>query len=190
MRYGVFAATVLAAGMVLATGVQAANGPRIGVVSLQQVIANSHRGQSANEEFNKVLATYRSEVKDRAQKLSVLAKQLNQLKKDKKTKTKKYADLLKSYQKEREAYQAFVYQSNQQVSQKKDELLQPIESELQQVLADFAKDHHYDILINKNDNGALYATDAYDVTTQVTEAMDKDWAEMQSKPAASKKKGK
>lgn len=186
MRYGVIAATMLAAGLVLATGAKAAEGPRIGVVDLQQVIANSHRGQSANDEFNKVLEDYRNQVKDRAQKLSVIAGQLKKAT----PKSKKYNELLKTYEKEREAYQAFVYQSNQKVSQKKDQLLQPIEDELKQVLLAFAKDHHYDILVNKNDNGALYATDKYDVTTQVTEAMDKDWAEMQNKPAAPKQKGK
>jgi Skp family chaperone for outer membrane proteins len=68
-------------------------------------------------------------------------------------------------------------------------LLQPIEKELQQVLNAFAKDHRYDILLNQSGAGALYASDKYDVTTQVTEAMDKDWAEQQKSDAKAADKG-
>jgi Skp family chaperone for outer membrane proteins len=69
------------------------------------------------------------------------------------------------------------------------ELLKPIQEELQKVVTQFVKDQHIDILLNKG-AGALIASDAFDVTNKVTEAMDKDWAAQQAAtpaPAASTK---
>lgn len=189
MRYGFLAAGVLAAGLCFAVSAQAADVPRIGVVNLQQVVANSHRGQDAQSQLQSLAEKLRGDIKDRRQKLMVLKQQLDKAD----SKSADYAKLQKSYQDGISDYQQFVSANQQDLEERKQELLQPIEQELQQVLNVFAKDHHYDILLNQSAAGAIYSSDKYDVTTQVTEAMDKDWAEQQksdAKPAKQDKGGK
>lgn len=183
MRYGFFVAGVLAAGLSFVTVAQAADAPRIGVVNLQQVIGDSHRGQSANAEFNVLVQKIQNEAQDRRKKLAAMKKQLDATD----SKSSDYVTLQKSLQDAAASYQQFASDSQQKIDQDKQQLLQPIEDELKKVLLAYARDNHYDILLNKNNDGAVYAGDKYDVTTEITEALDKDWAEMQKtqpKPAA------
>ncbi|HEX5340492.1 MAG TPA: OmpH family outer membrane protein [Gammaproteobacteria bacterium] len=189
MRHGFYVAAMLATGLCFVTVAQAADVPHIGVVNLQTVVGNSHRGQDAQAQLKDLAQHLRSAVQDRRQKLTVLKQQLDKAD----SKSKDYAKLQKSYQDGVADYQQYVAANQQDLEERKQELLQPIEQELQKVLNAFAKDNHYDILLNQNGAGAVYASDKYDVTTQVTEAMDKDWAEQQkseSKPAAKSKNGK
>lgn len=186
MRYRLFAAVMLAAGLAFVTAAQAADSPRIGVVDLQQVIGNSHRGQAANVKFNELVQQIRSEAQDRRKKLSVLEGQIKKAA----PKSKEYASLQKNYQDEANSYQQFLSDSQNKLDQNKQDLLQPIEVELQKVMLAYAKDHQYDILINKNNAGALFATDKYDLTSEITEAMDKDWEEMQKTAPKPDKQGK
>ena len=185
MRYGFFVAGVLAAGLSFVTTAQAADVPRIGVVNLQQVIGNSHRGQDAQTQLKALAQKLSGDIKARRQKLMVLKQQLDKADK----KSADYSKLEKSYQDGVSDYQQFVSANQQDLEERKQELLQPIEQELQQVLNTFAKDHHYDILMNQG-AGAIYSSDKYDVTTQVTEAMDKDWAEQQASDAKPNAKSK
>lgn len=185
MRYGVLVAGVLAAGLSFVTTAQAADVPHIGVVNLQQVVSNSHRGQDAQAQLKSLAQKLGGDVKDRRQKLMVLKQQLDKAD----SKSADYAKLQQNYQDGVSDYQQFVAANQQDLEERKQELLQPIEQELQQVLNAFAKDHHYDILINQSGAGALYSSDKYDVTTQVTEAMDKDWAEQQKSAAKADAKG-
>ncbi|MGH8372338.1 MAG: OmpH family outer membrane protein, partial [Gammaproteobacteria bacterium] len=176
---------VLAAGLSFVTTAQAADAPHIGVVNLQQVIGNSHRGQDAQAQLKALAQKLSGDIKDRRQKLTVLKQQLDKAD----SKSANYANLQKSYQDGVSDYQQFVSANQQDLEERKQELLQPIEQELQQVLNTFAKDHHYDILMNQG-AGAIYSSDKYDVTTQVTEAMDKDWAEQQASDAKPNAKSK
>jgi outer membrane protein len=186
MRYGFFVAGVLAAGLSFVTTAKAADMPRIGVVNLQQVISNSHRGQDAQAQLKTLAKKLSGDVQDRRQKLMVLKQQLDKAD----NKSADYGKLEKNYQDGVSDYQQFVSANQQDLEERKQELLQPIEQELQQVLNAFAKDHHYDILLNQSAVGAIYSSDKYDVTTQVTEAMDKDWAEQQASDAKQNAKGK
>jgi outer membrane protein len=186
MRYGFLVAGTLAAALSFVTAAQAAETPRIGVVNLQQVITNSHRGQDAQSQLKALQTKLRSDIMDRRQKLVVLKQQLDKTD----AKSADYAKLQKSYQDGVSDYQQYVSANQQDLDERRQELLQPIEQELQQVLNDFAKDHHYDILISQSAAGAVYASDKYDVTTQVTEAMNKDWAEQQASQQKSTNKDK
>lgn len=188
MRFRFFAASTLVASLLVASSVQAAQVPRIGVVNLQAVIGRSQAGQQANQALQVIVRKLHSQMVDRKQKLSVIRNQL--AKTDKKASN--YKQLQKSYNDSQSNLQQFVLMSNQDLEARRDELLQPIEKELGKVLNQYAKTHHYDILISKDAAGAVYATGRYDVTDGVIAAMDTDWAHMQQvknakKPARGKK---
>jgi len=67
LRYGFFAAGVLAAGLLAVTTAQAAQLPRIGVVNLQEVIANSQAGQQANKELQGIVKNCRLRPRQKQQ---------------------------------------------------------------------------------------------------------------------------
>ena len=76
MRYGFFATGLLAAGLLIVTSAQAAQGPRIAVVNLQEVIGNSQAGQDANKQLQGIMQKLQGEAKDKQQKMQVLKQQL------------------------------------------------------------------------------------------------------------------
>ncbi|MBU6421847.1 MAG: OmpH family outer membrane protein [Gammaproteobacteria bacterium] len=170
-RYGFIAAAVLAAGLLAATTVQAAEQPRIGVVNLQEVIAKSQAGQQANQELQSIVKKLQDQANDKNNKLNVLKQQLDKAD----PKSSSYAQLQKTYDDSRNDLQQFVLMGRQDLDQRRQELLQPIEQDLGKVLDQYAKAHHYDIILSKDTAGALYASDKYDVSQGVAAALDKDW---------------
>lgn len=186
MRQGFIAAAVIAAGMFVIPSVQAASAgnPKIEVVDLQQVIAKCHRGQEANDSLQQDFAKLKANVDDKRNKAMALKDQLDKAD----AKTANYKTLTKQYQDAMGEYQQSANDSQQQIQKRQQALLQPIEQELQTVVNQYVKDNGIDILLTKG-NAAVAVTDAYDATTGITEAMDKDWAALQKTqaPAAATK---
>lgn len=189
MRYGFLAAGVLAAAAFSMTSVQAAEAPRIGVVNLQEVLAKSQAGQQANQQLQTIVKKFQDQANDQNNKLNVLKQQLDKTD----SKAANYQQLQKSYDDSRNNLQQYVLMSRQDLEQRRQELLQPIEQELGKVLDQYAKTHRYDILLSKDAAGAVYASGKYDVTQGLTDALDKDWAQaqkqQQSKAPAAKSGG-
>ena len=179
MRQGFLAAALVAAGMFVFSSVQAAE-PKIAVLDLQGVIASSHRGQEAKQALQDEVQKLQAQADDKNNKRKAYKDQLDKAD----SKSANYAKLLKQYQDSDNDFQQYVGESRQLIQQRQQELLTPIQQELQTVVNQFVKDNGIDILLSKG-NGALTATDAYDVTTKVTEAMDKDWAALQKSQATS-----
>jgi outer membrane protein len=175
MRYGFLAAGMLAASLFAVTSVQAAEAPRIGVVNLQEVIANSQAGQQANKDLQGIVKKLQDQANDKNSKLTVLKQQLDKAD----PKSSGYPQLQKSYNDSRNDLQQFVLMGRQDLEQRRQELLQPIDQELGKVLTQYAKTHHYDIILSKDAAGAIYANEKYDVSKGVTAALDKDWPQFQ-----------
>ena len=189
MRQGFIAVALAAAGMFVFSPVQAANAgsPKIEVVDLQQVIAKSHRGQEANAALQQEYTKLKANVDDKKNKALALKDQLDKTD----SKNANYAKLTKQYQEAFGEFQQSANENQQLIQRRQQELLQPIEQELQTVVNQFMKDNGIDILLSKG-AGAIAVSDAYDVTTGLTEAMNKDWAALQKTqptpaPAASTK---
>lgn len=180
MRQGFIAAALAAAAMFVFSPVQAATSgsPKIEVVDLQQVIAKSHRGQEANQALQQEYAKLKGGVDDKKSKALALKDQLDKTD----SKNANYSKLTKQYQEAFGDFQQSANESQQLIQKRQQELLQPIEQELQTVVNQFVKDNGIDILLSKG-AGAIAASDAYDATTALTEAMDKDWAALQKTPA-------
>ncbi|MGH8396908.1 MAG: OmpH family outer membrane protein [Gammaproteobacteria bacterium] len=181
MRYGFIAAGVLAASVFVMTSVQAAEAPRIGVVNLQEVIGSSQAGKDANTQLQGTMQKLQGEAKDKQDKVQVLKDQLDKAD----SKSTGYANLQKNYQSSQSDLQQFVMMGRQDLEQRRQELLQPIEQELTKVIDAYGKQHHYDIILNQG-AGAVYTASKYDITKGVTAALDADWAKQQKAPASNK----
>lgn len=180
MRQDFFAAAAFAAGLIAFSPAQAATtpaAPKIAVVDVQTVLGNSHRGQEATQALQQKAQELRTQASDLNDKRKAFKDQLDKAG----AKSKDHDKLLKQYTDADQAYQNFVQEGNQLIEQRRQELLQPIQQELQKVLNQFVKDNGIDILLAKG--AALTANDNYDVTAKVTEALDKDWDTLKSQSA-------
>ena len=195
MRQGFIAAATFAAGLSLLSPANAATkshstsaaAPKIVVVDLQAAVARSQRGSEAGKLLKQKQDDLQAQANDLAEKRKALKDQLDKAD----AKSSNYATLQKQYQDADQAFQAYVTDARQLLQQRQAELLQPIQDELSTVVPAFVKDQHIDILLTRG-GGVLAASDAYDVTADLTAAMDKDWAQMQkaaatAAPAASTK---
>lgn len=185
MRYGFIAASVLAAGVLAVTSVQAAEVPRIGVANLQEVIATSQAGQDAHKQLQALQQKLQGDFSDRQQKTLVLKQQLDKAD----SKSADYPKLLKNYEDSRSDLQQFVLMGRQDLQQRNEELLQPVEQELGKVLNEYGKTHHYDIILSESAAGAVFASAKYDITKQITTALDQDWAQLQKSKSSQKPSG-
>jgi len=186
MRQGFIAAALFAVGSLVLSPVQAATkssassaAPKIAVIDLQQVIARSQRGQEAGKALKQKQDEMQAQANDLNDKRKAMKDQLDKAD----AKSANYAQLTKQFQDADTAFTNFVTEARQLLQQRQQELLQPIQEEMQTVVPAFVKDNHIDILLAKG-SGALTASDQYDVTAQVVAAMDKDWAQVQKSAPA------
>jgi outer membrane protein len=167
--FGFMAMILLAAGPAATAAT-----PKIGVVDIQAVIANSNAGQSAQKKLKSLVSQKRKEIGARRKKLVAIKKAVDSNAKKKGAKARKRRKkLLNEYRKALNEYQQDLSMNQQDLDAQKQSLLSPIQKRLGKVLNEYAKDHDYNIILNKDVGGALYATSTYDITTEVTEAMDK-----------------
>ncbi|MGE5625010.1 MAG: OmpH family outer membrane protein [Bacillota bacterium] len=147
--------------------------PKIAVIDLQAVITGCQRGREAMQLLQQKQNELQAQANDRSTKLNALKDQLDKAD----PKSSGYAALQKQFQDGQAEFQDFVNESRQLLQQRNQEALNPIQGELQTVLNQYVKERHIDILLTKA--GAPYASEAYDVSTDVISAMDKDWAAIQ-----------
>ena len=186
MRQGFIAAAAFAAGLSLLSPANAATkshtstaaGPKIAVVDLQSAVAHSQRGSEAGKALKQKQDDLQAQANDLAEKRKALKDQLDKAD----AKSSNYATLQKQYQDADQAFQAYVSDARQLLQQRQAELLQPIQDELQTVVPQFVKDQHIDILLVRG-AGVLTASESYDVTADLTAALDKDWAQLQKTQA-------
>jgi len=182
MRQGFLAAALVVAGISVFSSAQAATAtaPKIAVVDIQTVITNSHRGQEAKQALQADAAKIQAQtgMEDKRNKAVALKDQLDKAD----TKAATYSKLLKQYQDAYGNFQQAAAEGQQLLQKRQQELLQPIEQELQTVIGQYVKDNGIDILLNKN-SSVISATDAFDVTAGVTEALNKDWDALQKSQA-------
>lgn len=147
--------------------------PKIAVVDVQGVIGGCQRGREALQILQQKQNELQAQANDRSSKVKALQDQLSKLD----AKAPNYADLQKQVQDATSELQDFVSEGRQLLQQRNQELLAPVQNELQTVLNQYVKEHHIDVLLAKG--AAIYSSDAYDVSADVVSAMDRDWAALQ-----------
>jgi Skp family chaperone for outer membrane proteins len=180
MRQGFIAAAFCAAALFTLSPAQAASstGPKIGVVDPNAVVDNSHRGVMFKTAMTQKIDELKQQAADKSNKAKDLKDKLDKTN----AKAANYQTLLKQYNDANDDLNSFLNESNQLVNKRRQEFLQSVQDELTRVVTQFAKDNQYDIILVKG-AGAAFTSDAYDITSQVTTALDKDWDALQQKPA-------
>ena len=174
MRQGFIAAALAVAGLIVSIPAFAA-APKFGVVDINSVVTKSHRYQQGMGEIQAMRTKLQDQFNDKSTKFKTLKDQLDKAD----PKSADYSKLSGQMQDARDDAQQFYNSSQQELDTYNQQLRQSVADEFQKVLGIYAKSKGYDIIFMKG-SGAAYSTDAYDVSTDVLQALDKDWDQLKN----------
>ena len=161
---------LLALLMFAASAAEAAT--KIGYVDMQKAIQSTSKGKKAKasleKDFNekkKELSKMESDLKKMTEDLEKKAMLLSD-----DVRSKKQAEL----QKEMLKYQKKVSQSQLAIQKKERELTMPIVKKLRDAIQKVAKKGEYTMILEKSEQGVLWATEEADLTDRIVKAYEKD----------------
>ncbi len=150
---------------VATTGVNAANGGKIGYVDLSRLFDEYHKTKA----YDQVLETKHSELekigKEKVEKIKESESKLALLKEDQKVALEGEIDLMKG-----EA-QEFVRQEQSSLTKERNEKIREILLEIEKIVSDFASQNGYDIILN--DRVLIYGDPAQDLTEDILTILNK-----------------
>ncbi|MGH8274415.1 MAG: OmpH family outer membrane protein [Gammaproteobacteria bacterium] len=146
---------------------QAASG-RIGVVDVQGVLAKSAAGKAVQAELQ---AYGKKEQATLEQKQAALKKEHDTLQKNASIQTKAAQQkAMGKFQSEVQAFQKDAQKREQAFTKKRQQMLQPLQAKLYDVIQNYAVRHGYDMILDKN--AAIYNNSSLDVTSAVLKAFN------------------
>ncbi|MGM0576265.1 MAG: OmpH family outer membrane protein [Myxococcota bacterium] len=143
---------------------------KIGVVDVEHVVMNSKRGQAAKQKLQRIFEKKQAELDARQKELMELKQRLESQSTMWKESKKKEA-MMEYQQGVMKLQEDFVAQQ-QELAKKEMEMMRPILGELEKVLKAIAKRDGYDIIMNRSQQGVIYARPAYDITDKALEELD------------------
>ena len=148
----------------------AAQGPNIGVVDVEFVILNSKTGKAAKSKLKKLFDKRQSDLDTKQDELLALKKKIESpsaMETDEGRKKK-----VLEYQQGVMLLQEDFMKSQQELAKQEVKLMKPILEKLESVLGDLAADGEFDIIMNRSQQGVIFAKPAFDVTDRVLKSMD------------------
>jgi Skp family chaperone for outer membrane proteins len=190
MRQGFIVAALLAASLFILSPAQAAKtaskpaagSPKIGVIDLNNIFKNSTHGQQFANELEQSKQKLMPGAKDREDKMKAAKEALDKAD----SKSADYDKLLKAWDDAQKDYQNYLTEANQELSQQNQNMVGEFQKVLAPVLEKYSKDNHFDLILIKG-GGVAFASEAYDISTPVAAALDKQWDDVvkqQAPPAA------
>ena len=173
----ILAAVTLAAGAMPAFAEM-----KVAVVDVQTAIANS-------DQSKKLVAEMQKEFKGQQDQLRKIQSQAAALLE----KAQKNSDVMSSMQKRRlqneiesknSDFEYLRQKLRKQVQERRQELFQPVDKEVQQAIEDLVREDKYDLIIPAQ--ATLYINPVYDVTNKVTEKLNSYYAASQKSKSKSK----
>ncbi len=163
--------TSLVSLIALAAPAALAEGPKIAVVDVEYVVLTSKKGKNAKSKLKKIFDKKQKQLDKRQTELLELKKQLeNPSELDTQERRKKMA---MEYQQGLLKLQEDFVKNQQDLAKKEMELMKPILKDLEAVLTKIADDGSYDIIMNRSQQGVIFAKPGFDVTEKVLEALNK-----------------
>ncbi len=165
---GVIMIGVFLAVSVMTTGSAFAGDTKIGVINMQKVLASSTAGKKAQKELEKKMNALKATFKKDEDALLALQKEI-------KKKSSAWSDEMKQekaieFQKKRRDLGTKQEDANMELKQLREKHLAPILKKLEKVVEDVATKGGYTIILPNN--AVLYKSDAADITSEVTKALD------------------
>jgi outer membrane protein len=143
---------------------------KIGYVDMQKAIQSTKAGQKAKKdletEFEKRKKTLQTKEADLKKQGDELEKKAMVLSEDVRSKKQK------EFQASMMEFQQTVQKNQQEIQQEERKLTEPILKKLQTVIEDMAKKDAYTVILEKRENGVLWAQKELDITDEVVKAFE------------------
>jgi outer membrane protein len=143
---------------------------KIGYVDMQKAIQATKAGQKAKKdletEFEKRKKTLQAKEADLKKEGEELEKKAMVLSEDVRTKKQK------DFQTNMMEFQQTVQKNQQEIQQEERKLTEPILKKLQSVIEETAKKDAYTVILEKRENGVLWAQKELDITDQIVKAFE------------------
>jgi outer membrane protein len=145
---------------------------KIGVVNLQRALDESAAGKKAVEDMRKIFESKQKTIEKRKSDLKQMQQELNSQSSLLSEEAKR--EKMNLYQQEMKELQRLVQDSNEELKRKESELVGKIARELRGIVKSLGKDLGYDLILEYQESGVLYRSDAVDITSQVIARYDKE----------------
>jgi outer membrane protein len=148
-----------------------AAGPKIAVVKVEYVVMNSKKGKSAKKKLKRIFDKRQKELDKRQNELLEIKKQLENpsAMMTQEIFQKKAAEYKTGLMKLQEEF----VKNQQELAKQENKLMQPLLEALDKVLVQQAEAGDYDLVLNWNQHGVLFAKSSHDITQTVLRALDK-----------------
>jgi outer membrane protein len=169
VRQAIFIASLLLAVLVVQPAVRAADA-KIAVIDVEYVVLKSKKGQSAKR---KLKALYEKKQKELDAKQNALLELKEKLENPSSIETaESRRKSLMEYQQGVMQLQEDFVENQQALGKKEMELMKPILESLEKVLNDFAAAGDYDLIMNRSQQGVIFAKPSFDVTERILKSLD------------------
>ena len=147
-----------------------ADDSKVGIVDMQKAIQSSEAGKKAKSELETAFNKKKKELDDQGAAL----------KKSQEDFQKKQGALSESAKREQGQklqekmmkYQELLQKSNVEIQKKEQEMSEPIIKQIRGKVAEIAKKHNFNLVVEKNDNIVIYSDDKNDITDEVVKAIN------------------
>lgn len=147
---------------------------KIGYINSEQILAQYQGTRTAMDTFNRDVAGWNTDATTRKAELDKLGRDVaaqSPMLSDEKRRERE-----QDYQRKLTEYDQFVqsiWGPNGLVTKRNQEILQPIVSKIQTILAKIGADEGYDLILDAADGHILYADHALDLTSRVVDELNK-----------------
>jgi len=151
---------------------------KIGVIDIKEVVKNCKYGQVIMQQLNQKYEELKTKLQQKVEKLEELKQEIQNKsalwsKEVKAKKQKEYKELL---QEVRQLQQ----DSEVEMQAYQQKLLQPLFNKLEKVITNYAKEHGYDLILEKKQPGLYYVSSRIDITNDIINILDSMYEENKS----------
>ena len=151
-------------------GVSFAQGTKVGVIDVKEIVNDCKYGQQIMQKLQNRYDELRAKLQKMIKKLQDLKNEIDTKsslwsKEVKEKKQKEYEELLKNIKQLQQ-------ESEIQMQEYQQKLLQPLFKKLEKVLKDYAEKNGYDLIIEKKQPGIYYVSNKVDLTSEMVRLLD------------------
>lgn len=143
---------------------------KVAVVDVEYVILKCKKGQAAKSKLKSLFEKKQAELDQQQEELLELKKKLENPS-AMETQDARRKSLMEYQQGVLKLQEDFV-KNQQELAKKEMELMKPILKTLEEVLGGLAEKGEYDLIMNRSQQGVIFAKPAFDVTERVLKSMD------------------
>jgi outer membrane protein len=170
--------TILMIALLLASGIAKAE-DKVGLVDVQKVVQTSDAGKKAKADLEVALSVKKKDLQDQEDSLKRMQEDLKSKESSMSDSAKK--EKTEQLQKKYAEYQANIQKSQADLQSKENELAEPILKKVRAIIAKIAHSKKYTLVLEKNENQALFFLPKNDLTEQVMAEMNETKDSKESK---------